>query len=236
MNREMKWIAMLGFALMVAGLFVACGDDATSTTAPSVASVDAQVTGLASARSQGDGDDDSDDPSDDDSSDDDSSGASGDDGDGDRVRGLFFGVEVCPPGSGCVVKVRIKDTVVIVTDETRVDNEPALMEGLPPAELAELLADRFGLPLRARGVRSGDGLVALRFRIDDEIRATGEVVAPAMGCLGDMGLLARPTFPPLCFDLSGLSAPAMGSTVRVEGIVPADLVSPYGAVEIEVID
>ncbi len=56
------------FALMVAGLFVACGDEATSTTAPSVASGDAQVTGLASARSQGDGDDDSDDPSDDDSS------------------------------------------------------------------------------------------------------------------------------------------------------------------------
>ena len=246
MNREMKWIALLAFALMIAGSFVACGDDATSTTAPSVASADAAVTGLASTRSHGGGDDDSDDASDDvsdddssddDSSDDDSSGgSSGPSGDADRARGLFFGIEGCPAGSDCVLAVRIKDTLVFVTGETRVDNEPALVEDLPPSELAALLADRFGLPLRARGVTNGDGLVASRFRIDDEIRATGEVVAPAMGCVGDMGLLVSLTFPPLCFDLSGLGAPAVGSTVRVEGIVPADLMSPYRAVEIEPID
>ena len=250
MNREMKWIALLAFALMIAGSFVACGDDATSTTAPSVASADAAVTGLASTRSHGGGDDDSDDASDDvsdddssdddssddDSSDDDSSGgSSGPSGDADRARGLFFGIEGCPAGSDCVLAVRIKDTLVFVTGETRVDNEPALVEDLSPSELAALLLGRFGLPLRARGVRNGDGLVASRFRIDDEIRATGEVVAPA-GCVGDMGLLVSPTFPPLCFDLSGLGAPAVGSTVRVEGIVPADLMSPYRAVEIEPID
>ena len=214
----------------------ACGDDATSTTAPSFASADAAVTGLASARSHGGGDDDSDDASDDVSDDDSSGGSSGPSGDADRARGLFFGIEGCPAGFGCVLAVSIKDTLVFVTGETRVDNEPALVEDLPPSELAALLADRFGLPLRAPGVRNGDGLIASRFRIDDEIRATGEVVAPAIGCVGDMGLLVSPTFPPLCFDLSGLGAPAVGSTVRVEGIVPADLMSPYRAVEIERID
>jgi hypothetical protein len=84
-------------------------------------------------------------------------------------------------------------------------------------------------------VSRGDGLVATRLRIDDEIRATGMVVPPAANCAGDFGLLVSPTDPPLCFLLSGLRAPEPG-TVRVEGIVPADLVSPYRAVEIERID
>ena len=135
MNREMKWIVLLAFTLMIAGLFVACGDDATTTTAPSVASADAAVTGVASARSHGGGDDDSDDASDDVSDDDSSGGSSGPSGDADRARGLFFGIEGCPAGFGCVLAVRIKDTLVFVTGETRVDNEPALVEDLPPSEL-----------------------------------------------------------------------------------------------------
>ena len=240
----MKWIVMLVFALMATGLFVACGDDATSTTAPSVASGDAPVTGLSlaleSARSHGHGDDHSDDPSndtnDDDSSDDDSSDDTDGSSENDRARGIFFGIEDCPSTDlGCVFAVRIKDTLVIVIEDTRIENEPAALTDLTPMELQVILTGRLGLPLRARGVSFGGGLVASELRIDDEIRATGEVVAP-MDCLGGMALLVREMVPPLCFDLSGLSPPAMGSTVRVEGIVPADLVSPYRSIEIERVD
>ncbi len=256
MTRQMKWIAMVVAAVFAALVFVGCGDDGVSATAPSIVSGDAAGVALASSRAHSDGDDasgdspdddgddddsddddsDDDDSNDDDSDDDDSNdddsnrGSSGSDGDDARVRGLFFGIESCPPELDCVVAVRVKDTLVIVTNETRVDNEPALVERLPPSELSSLLGDHLGLPLRARGVDGGGGLVASELRIDDEIHATGMVVTPATGC--EMSLLVRGSVP-LCFALSpGLSAPAVGAEARIEGVV-VDLVSPYRAVHIQ---
>lgn len=245
MKQQMKWLFALAFVVAVATLFVACGDEGatTSPTGTSSVSGDRGAVALADARAHGDddssddaSDDDSDDPSDDDSdddasSDDDSSDDDGSGDDGDEARGLFFGVEACPADApACVLAIRIKDTLVVVTDETRIDNEPALMENLTPAELLALIDGRFGLPLRARGVASGSGVVASRIRIDDEIRASGAVVSPASGC--NISLAVRDGVV-LCFSAPGLEIPPVGSQVRIEGLVPVDLVSPYRAISIE---
>jgi hypothetical protein len=187
-------------------------------------------------------DDDSDDASEDDESDDDSDDVSEDDESDDdsidddesedagesEVNGLFFGTEPCPTAD-CVVALRIKDTLVVVTSETEIVNQAAGESLVSPLELEALVVGYPGLPMRAAGSSESGVLVAQKLRIDDEIRATG-VVADAPGC--DFGLAVQ--LVELCFGLSpGMTPPTTGSTVRVEGLVPGDFSLPFLATRIE---
>jgi hypothetical protein len=93
-----------------------------------------------------------------------------------------------------------------------------------PADLRSLIDGHPGLPMKAEGTSGGGDLLARELRIQDEIRATGEVVPAATGC--DFGLDVRGEA--LCFELaSGVSAPTLGSTVRIEGLVPSDFSLPF---------
>ncbi len=257
MNRTtLRVLGVLAFAFLVGLLAAGCQDDGPSLTgASSVIESASQLSTTSPSQSnsgEGSGEDgeDGDDDSEDDTSDDDSDDASeddesdddadddsddesaddesaDDDGDSD-VRGLVFGTEACPV-LNCVLALRIKDTLVVVTDETEIVNEPAGETPLTAAELAALASAHPGLPMRAEGSSEGGVLVAQRLRIDDEIRATGQVTAPP-GC--GFGLAVQ--FLELCFDLSpGLTAPVVGSTVRVEGSVPSDFTLPFVATRIE---
>ncbi len=225
----------------LAGLFVAaCQDDGPSlTSATSLTAEVVQLGTTAASASSGedeDGDDDAsdDDASDDDASDDDDSDDDStdddesDDVDDSEVRGLFFGTEICPTAD-CVVALRIEDTLVVVTSETEIVNQAAGDALVPPSDLEALVVGHPGLPMKAEGSSEGGVFVARKLRIDDEIHATGEVVGAA-GC--DFGLAVQGQ--ELCFGLSpGMSAPAPGTTVRVEGLVPADFALPFVATEVE---
>jgi hypothetical protein len=172
-------------------------------------------------------DDDSDDVSEDDDSDDDSIDDDEDAGES-EVKGLFFGTEPCP-AADCVVALRIKDTLVVVTSETEIVNQAAGEALVSPLELEALVTDHLGLPMKAEGASEGGVLVAQKLRIDDEIHATG-VVADAPGC--DFGLAVQ--LVELCFGLSpGMTPPTTGSTVRVEGLVPGDFSLPFLATRVE---
>ncbi len=183
-------------------------------------------------------DDDSDDDSiDDDDSDDDDSDDDDDDSDDEEggeaedseVKGLFFGVEACP-AADCVVALRIKDTLVAITAETEIVNQAAGDALVSPSDLELLVAGHPGLPMRAEGSFEGGVLVARKLRIEDEIRASGDVVPGAAGC--DFGLAVR--LEVLCFALApGLEPPSPGSAVRVEGVVPGDFSLPFLATRIE---
>lgn len=238
----------------LAGLFVAaCQDDSPSLTGATSVTAEAvrleTTTASESSAEDEDGDDgatddsdddDSGDVSDDDSGDADSGDVSDDDDSGDdstddhgnvdvsEVKGLFFGTEVCP-ASDCLVGLRIKDTLVAVTSGTEIVNQAAGDAPVSPSDLEALVAGHPGLPMRAEGASDGGVLVAQKLRIDDEVRATG-VVADAPGC--DFGLAVQ--FVELCFGLSpGMTLPTVGSTVRVEGLVPGDFSLPFLATRIE---
>jgi hypothetical protein len=174
-------------------------------------------------------DDDSDDVSEDDESDDDSiDDDESEDAGESEVNGLFFGTEPCPTAD-CVVGLRIKDALVVVTSETEIVNQAAGGALVSPSDLVVLLDGHPGLPMRAEGSSESGVLVAQKLRIDDEIRATG-VVADAPGC--DFGLAVQ--LVELCFGLSpGMTPPTTGSTVRVEGLVPGDFSLPFLATRIE---
>jgi len=146
-----------------------------------------------------------------------------------EVKGLFFGTEACPVAD-CLVALRIKDTLVAVTVETEVVNQAAGDALVSPSDLEALVAGHPGLPMRAEGSSEGGVLVARKLRIDDEIRASGDVVAGAPGC--DFGLSVRAEV--LCFALApGTEPPSAGSSVRVEGVVPGDFSAPFLATRIE---
>ena len=233
----------------LAGLFVAaCQDDGPSLTgATSVTPESARLETTAasasrsgSSESSSDDDTSEDDTSDDSSTDDDSDDVSEDDDSDDdsidddedagesEVKGLFFGTEPCPTAD-CVVALRIKDTLVVVTSETEIVNQVAGEALVSPSDLVALVTDHLGLPMKAEGASEGGVLVAQKLRIDDEIHATG-VVADAPGC--DFGLAVQ--LVELCFGLSpGMTPPTTGSTVRVEGLVPGDFSLPFLATRVE---
>ena len=235
----------------LAGLFVAaCQDDGPSLTgATSVTPESARLETTAasasrsgSSESSSDDDTSEDDTSDDSSTDDDSDDVSEDDESDDdsidddesedagesEVNGLFFGTEPCPTAD-CVVGLRIKDTLVVVTSENEIVNQAAGGALVSPSDLVVLVDGHPGLPMRAEGSSESGVLVAHKLRIDDEIRATG-VVADAPGC--DFGLAVQ--LVELCFGLSpGMTPPTAGSTVRVEGLVPGDFSLPFLATRIE---
>jgi hypothetical protein len=243
--------------VFLAGLFViACQDEGSSVAGVTSVTAEAgplETTAASASRSGSSGspaeddtsdddtsedsstDDDSDDVSDDDDSDDDADDESTeddgiDDVDDSEVKGLFFGTEDCPSVLDCVVALRIKDTLVVVTSETEIVNETAGEALVSPSDLVVLVGGHPGLPMRAEGSSVGGALVAQKIRIDDEIRATGEVVAGAPGCV--FGLVVR--LEELCFGLSpGVTPPLPGSTVRVEGLVPSDFSLPFLASQIE---
>lgn len=236
-------------AIPLALLATGCHDDSAGvTSATSVSSSDEmarfETTGASASRSgptdSRSEDDKSDDTSDDDSSDDVSEDAPSEDDvsededvDEAEVKGLFFGVEACPGIEGCIVSLRIKDTLVVVTSDTEIVNRAAGDELVDPADLEALIDGHLGLPMRAEGTFEGGVLVARKLRLQDEIRATGEVVPGAVGCA--FGLDVRGDV--LCFELSaGVTAPALASTVRVEGFVPSDFSLPFVATRIKASD
>jgi hypothetical protein len=248
-----RTLGTLALAFLVGLLVAACQDDGSSLTGASSVTAEAarlETTAASASRSGSSGspaeaeddtseddsnddpstDDDADDVSDDgdselDSTDDDES----DDVDGSEVEGLFFGTELCPTAD-CVVALRIKDTLVVVASGTEIVNQAAGDVLVSPSDLEALVAGHPGLPMNAEGASEGGVLVARELRIEDEIRATGEVVPGALGC--DFGLAVQ--FEELCFGLSpGVTPPAPGSTVRVEGLVPSDFSLPFLATEIE---
>ena len=246
----LRALATLALASL-AGLFVAaCQDDgssltgATSVTPESVRLETTAASASRSGSSESSSDDDTseDDTSDDSSTDDDSDDVSEDDESDDdsidddesedagesEVNGLFFGTEPCPTAD-CVVGLRIKDALVVVTSETEIVNQAAGGALVSPSDLVVLLDGHPGLPMRAEGSSESGVLVAQKLRIDDEIRATG-VVADAPGC--EFGLAVQ--LVELCFELSpGMTPPTTGSTVRVEGLVPSDFSLPFLATRIE---
>lgn len=167
-----------------------------------------------------------DDDSDDDDSIDDDESEQADDSD---IKGLFFGTEACPTAD-CVLALRIKDALVVVTSETEIVNEAAGGALVSPFSLEALVTGHPGLPMKAEGSSEGGDLVASKLRIGDEIRATGEVVPGAPGC--DFGLVVQ--LQDLCFGLSPeVPPPAAGTTVRVEGLVQSDFALPFLATRIE---
>jgi hypothetical protein len=251
MNRTtLRVLGVLVFAFLVGLVAAACQDEGASVTGASSVTESASRlsttspiqsnSGEGSGEDEGEDDDSDDDTSDDDSddtseddesddeSDDDSADDEGNDDDADaEVRGLFFGTEVCPVAD-CVIALRIKDTLVVVTNETEIVNEPAGEAPVSSADLAALVTAHPGLPMRAEGTSDNGVLLAQRLRVDDEIRATGQVTA---GCGFGFGLQVE--FLELCFELSpGLTPPTVGSTVRVEGTVPSAL-APFAATRIE---
>jgi len=248
----LRALGTLTLVFLVGLLVAACQDDGSSLTGATSVTAEAghlETTAVSASRSGSggspakddtsdddttddpSGDDDSDDVSDDDddsdadSSDDDGS----DDVDDSEVKGLFFGTELCPTAD-CVVALRIKDTLVAVTIGTEIVNQAAGDLLVSPSDLEALVAGHPGLPMKAEGSSEGGVLVARKLRIEDEIRATGEIVPGAPGC--DFGLAVR--LEELCFGLSpGVTPPAPGSTVRVEGLVPSDFSLPFLASRIE---
>ena len=227
--------AALFLAVCVALFAPGCQDDGASLTGASSVSSSPETAGFAtsavSASHSGPEDDPSDDPSEDDSSDDTSEDETSDDVSEDQAsddddaeaRGLFFGIEACPAVDGCVVALRIKDTMVVLTSDTEIVNQANGDQIVPLEGLVTLVGGHIGLPMKAEGTSQGGVLVASKLRIQDEIRATGMAVAAA-GC--DFGLDVRGEV--LCFELAtGEGAPALGSTVRVEGLVPSDFSLPF---------
>jgi hypothetical protein len=258
--KALRALTMLGIALIVGLLVGGCQDDGSSPTGATSTAADGvrlQTTALSASSDDDDSeedesddsssdddsddegeDDDSEDDADDDSEDDDSEdddsadeGEEGDEGNS-EVRGLFFGSEACPTVD-CLAALRIKDTLVVVTSGTEVVNEPAGEALVPPSDLLALVGTHLGLPMRAEGSSDGGVLIAQKLRIDDEIHASGDVVPGALGC--DFGLAVNGV--ELCFVLSpGLTPPAIGTAVRVEGATPSDLSLPFVATEIEPAD
>lgn len=161
----------------------------------------------------------SDDPSSDDSSSDDSnsddSGSSV--GDSSRLQGVLFELGTCR-GPSLPCTLTLGSGKVLINEDTRLDIEPMLAEGVSGVQFLSVLTA--GLPLKARG--SGDPLVATRVRIDDELKAQGRV-SSAGADLFVLQVNDDPSAPTLTFRLlTGVALPA-SELVRIEANVPADL-------------